>query len=457
MGPLLALGCKKTLDLKDIPQLANPDSANSVFSHFRNKLDSDANGSGKGGQVSTLKLGKALGFSLWKEILWTALFSIIRTLASYVGPYLIFAFVQYHNSPHQLNYEGYTLVFIFFLSKLINGLSDRHLSFLLRKMAIRIRATLFAIIYNKGLKLSNQSKQVHSSGENINLMSVDVERTSLFSWYLHYIWKVPLQVVLALLILYKRIGLASLVAFVTRLILMLVNIPLGKLQEKFQGKLMDSKDQRMKVTSEALRNIRILKLQGWEMKFLAMIVELRSFETRWLKKLVYTSAMTVFVYLSVPMLLSMVTFGFCIFTRIPFESGKILSALATFEILQGPIYNLPDTISMVIQTKVSLDMIVSFLCLDEFHPNIIQKLPRDSAQVAIEIVEGNFAWDLHSPTLTLKYLNFQVYHSMRVAICGSVGSGKSSLLSSILGEVPIVSGTIKLNGKKAYVSQSPWI
>ncbi|XP_042515871.1 ABC transporter C family member 3-like [Macadamia integrifolia] len=454
MGPLLTIGNKKTLDLQDVPQLANCDSANVVFAHFINKLESNGND----GHISTLKLGKALILSMWKDFVWTALFTIAYSLTSSVGPYLIHDFVQYLNSPHQQKYKGYVLVFIFFLSKLISCLSNRHLSFLSRKMAIRVRVALFAIIYKKSLRLSSQSKQCHTSGENINLLTVDVERTGLFSWYLHDFWRLPLQIVLALLILYKRLGLASLVAFVITMILMLANAPIGKLQEKFQGELMNSKDRRMKVTSEALRNMRILKLQGWEMKFLTKIIKLRNSETRWLKKLLCTSFITAFVYLSAPMFVSMVTFGFCILMGIPLDSEKVLSALATFEILRGPIYILPDSIAMAVQTKVSLSRIVSFLCLDDHHSNIVHKLPRNSTKVAVEIVNGNFSWDLHSlNSLTLKDLNFQVYHGMKVAICGSVGSGKSSLLSCILGEMPKISGTIRLNGTKAYVAQSFWI
>ncbi|XP_043705047.1 ABC transporter C family member 3-like [Telopea speciosissima] len=456
IGSLLGLGYRKTLNLEDVPQLANCDSAKVVFARFRNKLESNGDDSGNGGKVDTLKLVKALILSAWKEILWTALLSIVSTLASYVGPYLIDVFVHYLNSSHQQKYEGYVLVLIYFISMLIKCLSNRHLFFQLRMMAIRVRASLFALIYKKSLRLSSQSKQVQTSGDNVNLMSVDVERIALFSWYLHDIWRVPVQVALALLILYKSLGMASLVAFLVTMILMLANVPLGKLQEKFQGELMDSKDRRMKVTSEALRNMRVLKLHSWEMKFLAKIIELRSFETRWLKMLLYTSAMSTFVYMSAPMFVSMITFGFCVLIGIPLESGKILSAIATFAILQGPIYNLPDTISAVVQTKVSLDRISSFLCLDDLDLHNVQKLPRD-AEVAVEIVKGNFSWDLHSPNLTLKDLNIRVYHGMRVAVCGSIGSGKSSLLSCILGEVQKVSGAINLNGTKAYVAQSPWI
>ncbi|XAR56773.1 Xenobiotic-transporting ATPase [Bertholletia excelsa] len=313
------------------------------------------------------------------------------------------------------------------------------------------------MVYNKGLTISCQSKQRHTSGEIINFMSVDAERVGDFAWYIHDPWMVILQVVLALVILYKNLGLASIAALIATVLVMLANVPLGRWQEKFQDKLMESKDKRMKATSEILRNMRILKLQAWEMKFLSKVVELRNIETGWLRKFMYTSAMTTFVFWGAPTFVSVITFGACMLMGIPLESGKILSALATFRILQEPIYSLPDTISMIVQTKVSLDRISSFLCLEDLQPDVIEKLPKSISEKAIEIIDGNFCWDLSSPNPTLKDINISVPRGMRVAVCGTVGSGKSSLLSCILGEVPKISGTLKLSGAKAYVAQSPWI
>ena len=107
---------------------------------------------------------------------------------------------------------------------------------------------------------------------------------------------------------------------------MLANYPLGKFQEKFQDKIMESKDRRMNATSEILRNTRILKLQGCEMKFLSKITKLRETEAGWLKRYVYTKAMTTFVFWGAPTFVSVVTFGACMLFGIPLESGKILSA-----------------------------------------------------------------------------------------------------------------------------------
>ncbi|XP_043689683.1 ABC transporter C family member 3-like isoform X1 [Telopea speciosissima] len=461
MGPLLAVGNKKTIDLEDVPQLATCDTVNRVFPVFRSKLESNGgNGGGSGAgrdQITTLKLVKALILSAWVEILLSGVLALIYTFASYAGPYLIDSFVQYLNSHHQHKSKGYMLVSMFFLSKLVECLSQRHWFFRLQQVGIKAHAGLVAMIYRKGLDLSNISRQGHTSGEIINFMSVDAGRIDDFGWYMHDLWLVPVQVALGLLILYKSLGLASIAALVATIIVMLANLPLGTLQEKFQMKLMGSKDQRMKATSEILKNMRILKLQGWEMKFLAKIVELRRAETGWLKKFVYTAAMTNSLYWGAPTFISVVTFVACMLLGIPLESGKILTALATFRVLQMPIYSLPDTISMVVQTKVSLDRIASFLRLDDLQADVVQKLPVGSSEIAIEIINGNFSWDPHSSILTLKEMNFHVYHGTRVAICGPVGSGKSSLLSCILGEMHKESGTVKLSGTKAYVAQSPWI
>ena len=375
MGPLISVGNKKTLDLEDIPQLDPSDGVFVGFPSFRNKLEAEC---GTITGVTTLRLVKALVSSAWKDILFSALFVMMYTLASYVRPYLIDNFVQYLNGRRELKNEGYVLVSVFFSVKLVECLTQRHWFFRVQRVGIRIRSVLIAMIYNKALTLSCQSKQGHTSGEIINFMTVDAERANDFSWYIHETWMVCVQIVIALLILYKNLGLTSIATFVATILVMLANVPLGTVQEKFQERIMESNDKKMKVTSEILWNMRIFKLQGWEMKFLSKIAELRKTEIGWLKKFLYTNAMSSFLFWGAPTFVSVVTFGACILMGIPLESGKILSALATFRILQEPIYNLPDTISMMVQTTVSLDRIASFLRLHDLQSDVIERLPRGS-------------------------------------------------------------------------------
>ncbi|KAL0876072.1 hypothetical protein Bca101_025777 [Brassica carinata] len=87
----------------------------------------------------------------------------------------------------------------------------------------------------------------------------------------------------------------------------------------------------------------------------------------------------------------------------------------------------------------------------------MERVTSGSAEIALEVSNSSFSWDDSSPIPTLRDVSFEVSHGMNVAACGTVGSGKSSLLSSVLGEVPKISETVKVYRRKAYVPQSPWI
>ena len=453
IGPLVAVGSKKTLDLEDVPQLDPSDTVAVIYPKLRSNIES-------GSEITTFELVRGVFLSVWKEFIWTAVAVLLNTLASYVGPYLIDSFVKFLSGDREGfgAHGGYALVSAFFSAKLVECFTQRQRYFKTQQIGIKIRAALVAVIYEKALTLSSRSRRGRTSGEIVNLMTVDAERIGDYPWYMHDPWMVLLQIALALFILYKSLGIAAVSTLVATVLVMVANLPLGKLQERFQEKLMGSKDARMKATSEVLRNMRILKLQGWEMKFLSKITALRETESGWLRKYLYTSALTSFVFWGAPTFVSVVTFGTCVALGIPLDSGKILAALATFRILQEPIYNVPDLISMIAQTKVSFDRISSFLRLDDLDTEVVEKIPRGGSGLSVEIVDGVFSWDgSSSENPTLRDVRLRVGNGMRVAVCGTVGSGKSSLLSSILGEIPRVSGAVRVCGTKAYVAQSPWI
>jgi ABC-type bacteriocin/lantibiotic exporter with double-glycine peptidase domain len=456
MGPLLDLGRRKTLDLDDVPLLDDNDTVHGILPNFKAKIVSDS-AAGQFLDVTTVKLAKVLVLTTWKLILITAVYALLSTVSAYVGPYLIEYFVDYLNKSSRSTKDGYFLVLTFVVAQFIEGCSTRHLQFRLKQVGVRARSSLIATIYQKGLALSNQSRQSNSSGEMINVASLDAECIGDFSRSMHDVWLLPVQIILGMLILYSALGLAAFAALAATVLTMVVNIPLGTIEQNYQEKTMTAKDARMRAMSEILKNMRILKLQGWEMIFLSKILELRKVEMNWLKKNVYTSAMLLSVFFCAPAFVAMVTFGTCVLLGIPLETGKVLSAMATFRQLQTPIHGLPDTISMIIQTKVSLDRISSFLCLEELPSDVVTKLPRGTTDVSIEVRNGQFSWNTLSEVPTLQNLNFRVQQGMRVAICGTVGAGKSSLLSSILGEMPKLSGEIRTCGRIAYVSQSPWI
>jgi ATP-binding cassette subfamily C (CFTR/MRP) protein 1 len=75
----------------------------------------------------------------------------------------------------------------------------------------------------------------------------------------------------------------------------------------------------------------------------------------------------------------------------------------------------------------------------------------------VEIDHGTFSWELENTSPTLSSIELKVKRGMKVAVRGMVGSGKSSLLSCILGEMRKLAGTVMVSGRKANVPQTAWI
>lgn len=441
LNSLLSIGAKRPLDLKDIPLVAPQDRAKTNYKILNSNWERL-----KAENMSTAQqpsLAWALLKSFWKEAACNAIFAGVTTLVSYVGPYMISYFVDYLVGKETFPHEGYVLAGIFFVAKLVETFTTRQWYLGVDILGMHVRSALTAMVYRKGLRLSSLAKQSHTSGEIVNYMAIDVQRVGDYSWYLHDMWMLPLQIVLALAILYKNVGIASVATLIATIISIVVTIPIARIQEEYQDKLMTAKDERMRKTSECLRNMRILKLQAWEDRYRIRLEEMRGVEFTWLRRALYSQAFITFIFWSSPIFVSAVTFATSILLGGQLTAGGVLSALATFRILQEPLRNFPDLVSTMAQTKVSLDRISCFLLEEELQEDATIILPQGISNIALEIQDGVFSWDTSSSSRpTLSGINMKVEKGMRVAVCGMVGSGKSSFLSCILGEVPKLSGEV---------------
>jgi ABC-type multidrug transport system fused ATPase/permease subunit len=454
LNPLFALGFKKPLEPDEIPDVDMKDSARFLSHSFDESLQHVKERDG----TTNPSIYKAIYLFIRKKAAINAFFAVVTAVASYVGPYLIDDFVTFLSQKSTRSLEsGYLLALAFVGAKIVETIAQKQWVFGARQLGLRLRAALISRIYKKGLVLSSRSRQSRTSGEIINYMSVDIQRITDFVWYLNIVWMLPIQISLAIYILHTTLGLGSLGALAATLTVMACNIPLTRLQKRYQSKIMEAKDNRMKVTSEVLRNLKTLKLQAWDSQFLNSLEGLRKIEYNWLWKSLRLSALSTFIFWGSPTLISVVTFGTCMLMGIELTAGRILSALATFRMLQDPIFSLPDLLSAIAQGKVSADRITSYLQEEEIQSDAIKYLPRDQTEFDIQINSGKFSWDPESRNPTIEEIQLKVKRGMKVAICGTVGSGKSSLLSCILGEIQKLSGTVKISGTKAYVPQSPWI
>ncbi|XP_026427637.1 ABC transporter C family member 10-like isoform X2 [Papaver somniferum] len=374
------------------------------------------------------------------------------------SPLFLGAFIDVAEGKESFKHEGYVLVILLLITKFIESLSQRQWYFRCGLLGIEVRSLLSAAIYKKQLRVSSASKTKLSAGEIINYVTVDCYRVGEFPFWLHQTWAACLQVCLGLAILFRAVGVASLAAFVVIVLSVLCNTPLAKLQHEFQSKLVIAQDKRLKAISEAILNIKVLKLYAWEMYFKSVIDRLRNEEVKFLEANQRMKGYNTFLFWISPILVSAATLVTCYFTRVPLNPGNVFTFLAALRVLQEPVMRTPDIIAMTIHAKVAFRRIVIFLAAEELECAKFRQIEfTENHKHAISISSGNFAWEGNPSMLTLKSVNLEVKSGEKVAICGQVGAGKSTLLAAILGEVPKVDGMVQAYGKIAYVSQMAWI
>ncbi|CAJ2677615.1 unnamed protein product [Trifolium pratense] len=453
LNPIFEIGRIQKLEHVHVPSVPQSETAASASSMLEESIRKQ--------KLQGGSLTKAIVHSVWKSLALNAVLAGVNTIASYIGPLLISNFVNFllSNDDNSNIKYGMILAFIFFLSKTVESLSQRQWYFGAQRIGIQVRAALMALVYSKSLTIKCGGP---THGKIINLINVDVERIGDFCWYVHGVWLLPVQIILALAILYINLGYTpSIAALVVTILVMVCNTPLANMQEGLHSKIMEAKDSRIKMTSETMKNIRILKLHSWESTFLQKLFQLRDTERKWLHKYLYLCSAVATLFWASPTLVSVFTFGACILVKTELTAATVLSALATFRILQEPIYNLPELISMITQTKVSVDRIQDFIT-EEDQNQFMNKHASKTSTIAIEVKPGEYAWEendqyLKKPTIHIAE-KLLIKKGQKVAVCGPVGSGKSSLLCSMLGEISLVSGAAtKVYGTRSYVPQSPWI
>ncbi|VAI82602.1 unnamed protein product [Triticum turgidum subsp. durum] len=452
LNPLLKMGYEKPLEDKGIPLLSPKDRAQSQYLMFMEKLDSK----------KQLQSHAAPSF-FWtivschkRAIMVSGFFALLKILTLSAGPLLLKAFINASIGKETFKYEGFVLTATLFVCKCCESLSQRQWYFRTRRLGLQVRSFLSAAIYKKQQNLSNAAKMEHSSGEIMNYVTVDAYRIGEFPYWFHQTWTTTVQLCIALAILYNAVGAAMVSSLVVIIITVLCNAPLAKLQHKFQSKLMEAQDVRLKAMTESLVHMKVLKLYAWEAHFKKVIEGLREVEYKWLSAFQLRRAYNSVLFWSSPVLVSAATFLTCYLLKTPLDASNVFTTVATLRLVQDPVRSIPDVIAVVVQAKVAFTRISKFLDAPELNRQIGKKYCV-SIDYPIAMNSCGFSWDGNPSRPILKNINLTIKTGEKVAICGEVGSGKSTLLAAVLGEVSKTEGTIQVCGKIAYVSQTAWI
>ncbi|KAG5555058.1 hypothetical protein RHGRI_012555 [Rhododendron griersonianum] len=450
MGPLLSKGYKSTLKVDDVPSLSPDHRAEIMTEVFETNWP-------KPEENSKNPLRTTLLHCFWKQIVFTGFLAIVRLSVMYVGPVLINEFVNFTSGKGSSPYEGYYLVLILLVAKIVEVLSSHHFNFHSQKLGMLIRCTVITALYKKGLRLSCSSRQAHGVGQIVNYMAVDAQQLSDLMVQLHSLWLMPFQLGVALALLYFYMGLSMFAALVSVIAVMIFSLMRMRKNNTFQYFVMTSRDSRLKATNEMLSNMRVIKFQAWEEHFNKRIQSCREKEYGWLSKFTYSMSWTMIVLWSMSVIMAALVFGVAIVLGDTLDPGRVFTAVTVLGIIQDPVQTFPQALISVTQALISLERLEGFLISRELDERAVERGEGCNDRVAVEVRDGYFSWDDEGDDAVLTGLNLEIKKGELAAIVGTVGSGKSSLLASILGELHKKSGKVRVCGTTAYVAQTSWI
>uniref|UniRef100_A0A5S6Q235 ABC-type glutathione-S-conjugate transporter n=1 Tax=Trichuris muris TaxID=70415 RepID=A0A5S6Q235_TRIMR len=376
------------------------------------------------------------------QVLASFLLKTMSDILEFMKPQVLRSLIQYMEiSDLSLSY-GIFFSFMLPVIGIFQSLLLQKYYVTMYRVGMNVKSILISAIFEKALRLSNESRRQTTAGEMTNMMSVDVERILEMCPYVLLIWSAPLEVILAVVFLWRNLGPSVLAG-------------LGLMCQIQQ---MELKDKRLKMMNEVLNGIKVLKLHAWEPAFEKKLVAVRKKELQMLRKAAIYGSIVTFTWTMAPSLITVVSFAAFLLSDPSNELTPEVAfvSLSLFNILQLPISLIPIIVAYTIHAYVSLKRLSLFLNHDEIDESVVCRT--DDSKYAVNFDKGTFSWEANNKdSAILRNLNLKVTKGTCVAVIGRVGTGKSSFCSAILGEMYKLNGSITVSGNIAYVPQQAWI
>ncbi|KAI5951940.1 BPT1 [Candida jiufengensis] len=423
---------------------------------------------------------------------------VIETALVFTQPFVLMKFIQFFTAYFYSDVKppiiiGYGWAATMFAISCANFITFNQSFSLQFNMGYGIQSALTTIIYEKSLRLSPQSRKNKPTGDIINHITMDIDIIFWFCWSLGDFISAPLRLGVCLVALYKLFNRATWAGVITALIVTPIATWVNTSMSKYYLQLMKDKDDRTSLITEILNSAKSIKFYSWEKPMLQRLSDIRNGRELYnIKKLGVVSALAQFLWSCIPFFISCSTYAaYSYFYSVPLTPDIVFPALALFDLLSDPMLLIPNFIVEGIEVTTSLGRIRDLLCLDELADDQNGHVKRDpeasdNSEYSVIIKNATFEWNTNSTdvkefkdeesevqdtpktNIALKDINFVAKKSKLTCIVGKVGSGKSTLIRAILGDIPIKipqysdnsnanSPSVETFGSIAYCPQSPWI
>ncbi|XP_046595715.1 ATP-binding cassette sub-family C member 4 isoform X3 [Neodiprion lecontei] len=490
-------GAKHDLQTTDLYDPLKSDESEQLGNHLerewikelaKSEAKRTLNKNGEKKRARQPSLGRALTRVFWLPYMILGLFIFFRFAFLHVaGPILQGWIIEYFDEvacgisrTKGLIYAG-LLVLVIFLDILIM----HHTDLRTQQIGMRVRVACCSLIYRKVLRLDQNAVHNTAAGKVANLISNDVARFDSIFIFLHHFWIMPIQLAISGYVMWLSIGVATFIAIgATMAQTLLLQGYFSHVGGKLRAKIARKTDERVQLMTELISGIQVVKMYSWEKPFNKIVSKVRDLE---LKVISYASYLKGFNFSIILLsgkitlyfaLTSFVLIGNTITAETAFVSVGLINALR----ISCAVY-FPLALILAGEAAVSLDRLTEFLLLDEVKcvekaqlactengPGDVDRLEilENGVGIRMDTVAANWIFGNLPPTLS--EVSLEVKNRCSCALFGPVGSGKSSLLHLILGELAVGAGKLSFfTGKESeaeitsrdirvsYASQDPWL
>ncbi|KAL5097024.1 hypothetical protein RYX36_001351 [Vicia faba] len=408
MNPIMKLGYERPLTEKDIWKLDTWERTEELNSKFQKCWAKES-------EKPKPWLLKALNASLGGRFWWGGIFKIGNDLSQFTGPLILNQLLQSMQNGDPAG-MGYIYAFSIFVGVVFGVLCEAQYFQNVMRVGYRLRSTLVAAVFRKSLRLTHEARKQFASGKITNLMTTDAESLQQICQSLHTLWSAPFRITIAMVLLYNELGAASLIGALLLVLMFPLQTLIISRMQKLSKEGLQRTDKRISLMNEILAAMDTVKYR-------------------------YGMILTQDIY--VPIII-------CFESYFASLSNIALGVLVEFMLL------ILHFIIKVVNANVSLKRLEELLLAEE--RILLPNPPLEPGLPAISIKNGNFSWDAKVERPTLSNINLDIPVGSLVAVVGSTGEGKTSLISAMLGELPpIAESTVVMRGTVAYVPQVSWI
>ncbi|XP_070538062.1 ATP-binding cassette sub-family C member 4-like isoform X3 [Ptychodera flava] len=459
LNPLFKHGYSRALEVKDMYKTLPEDSAEKLSDDLERQWNKELRKHHEGGKASLAKaIGRTFGFQyalIGFVVLFEETFKII-------SPILLGNLISYFSPGSTMTkFDAYMYATGISLCVIMLMITHHPYFFVSQRIGMRIRISCCSLIYRKALRLSHIALGQTTTGQIVNLLSNDVNRFDVAMIFIHYLWIGPLESIVVLVLLWREIGPSCLAGFAILVIMMPFQGLMGKVFSKLRAKTAVQTDERVRIMNEIISGMRVIKMYTWEKLFGELIKKVRRKEIRLVRR---SNELQSFIRIVLSYMNNVIVFLVVItyIMRGNFITPRtVYFTMTVFEAIRfGVFYAFPLSVHRLSEGLIAVKRVQKFLLLEELDKTDIvgnvslRPKPGDCEVVAKEVTG---TWDELMDTPTLHDISFEVKPGQLLAVIGPVGSGKSSLLLSLLGEMPVSEGHMKVRGKIAYASQQPWV